>query len=374
MPRTRKKFACVALSLRPCLKERTEQLKLTHMRLCPIAQSSFPPPNGISVLVVGSVIGGLSPAGGLARIGCEVRVLERRKEKILGGLDMLPFDQSSATPGLGVFTAASVVGTVVTIWAFIKLKHCDLGHGFTHLTKLSCVFHNLYCVISMCTHAVAATQPTEGLIQSTGATVYLGAVGHWLCAITQCLIFVTIVTFCIALSPAGTGSSRNACLVVAHAMASGVHGLAIVLFAGMIALNRQYESKPSDNSYAALRLLTQLKLSYNTGSASLTFCGFAFTLWKVYNSLHTERKHAKHGAAASGLLLLASILQLLESARTYVVIAFDVAIDHNWAVTIFLAAWLMLGALVVLLFSCWKLRKACSIAPHSTQPNKIEYA
>lgn len=47
------------------------------------------PANGLSVIVVGSGIGGLSAARELWRIGCEVRVLERRPQEILTGKECL---------------------------------------------------------------------------------------------------------------------------------------------------------------------------------------------------------------------------------------------------------------------------------------------
>ena len=43
------------------------------------------PPNGISVLVVGSGIGGLSAARECARLGCSVRVFERQPRPLLTG-------------------------------------------------------------------------------------------------------------------------------------------------------------------------------------------------------------------------------------------------------------------------------------------------
>ena len=47
------------------------------------------PANGVSVIVVGSGIGGLSAARELWRIGCEVRVLERRPQEIMTGKECI---------------------------------------------------------------------------------------------------------------------------------------------------------------------------------------------------------------------------------------------------------------------------------------------
>ena len=46
--------------------------------------------NGISVLVVGSGIGGLSAARELWRIGCDVTVLERQPSEVLTGQMAVP--------------------------------------------------------------------------------------------------------------------------------------------------------------------------------------------------------------------------------------------------------------------------------------------
>lgn len=55
------------------------------------------PANGVSVIVVGSGIGGLSAARELWRIGCEVRVLERRAQEILTGKEPDPKDAYRST-------------------------------------------------------------------------------------------------------------------------------------------------------------------------------------------------------------------------------------------------------------------------------------
>lgn len=57
------------------------------------ASPSFPeakeklPANRLSVIIVGSGIGGLSAARELWRIGCDVKVLEKRPHEILTGKD-----------------------------------------------------------------------------------------------------------------------------------------------------------------------------------------------------------------------------------------------------------------------------------------------
>lgn len=58
------------------------------------------PANGVSAIVVGSGIGGLSAARELWRIGCSVRVLERRPQEILTGKSWVNDARQRAPPAV----------------------------------------------------------------------------------------------------------------------------------------------------------------------------------------------------------------------------------------------------------------------------------